>query len=633
MKLQAILAHFDGVQPDGSAFLAICPSHGDHDPSLRIARGENNSLLLKCRSQACSAEEICKAAGIQMRSLFNVTGWQAAGIPEQAVPAADLPAESVTRLAVYVDETLQRLHDGSELAGSALEYLRRRFGITPELAADLRIGLDPGSDAIDFEYTKATFRQVPRITVPFIDDFDGVARGLQGRALTSHRVRWSGLYAYSGKVPWHKHAYLHGGANTDVVIITEGPGDGLTAVGAGHDAIVVAGASNGNQSLAEMLAPHLQGRRVILAGDADNSGSAFSTRLGEALASHGIDTRRLALPGPGDDLSKWYERDGVKFAGLLYQAIRDAVPFAVRETVNNEEEDSAGGELDYVARHPHTDLGNTKRLYDRLNGLVRYTDAAGFFLWDGSYWAHDGRSQVRTEAQAVADDVYYYAQSLPADHPYKKAWLKFAHTTQSSASIAAMVRDLEAMSGVHCDINDFDASPDLLAVQNGVLDLRRGELVDPDPEMKLSRRLGVTYDPDAKAPRWSGSWRRSSRTTQSLSPTCSGWSVMASPATRLSKCSRCCTERALMANRSSRRRSPKCSARSPSLRPSRRLRLSREAASRTMWRPSRDRDSSWLAKAIKDAISLKPLSNGSPVQIWFKPDSCAKSSSSSNPHS
>src|SRR5690606_39334222 len=78
----------------------------------------------------------------------------------------------------------------------------------------------------------------PRLVVPFRDPA-GVPRGFQARALDdSAKVRWLGPKNPDGAA-WSKLAYFPGSAGWEEVIVTEGPGAGLTACALGYDAIAI----------------------------------------------------------------------------------------------------------------------------------------------------------------------------------------------------------------------------------------------------------------------------------------------------------------------------------------------------------------------------------------------------------
>ena len=78
----------------------------------------------------------------------------------------------------------------------------------------------------------------------------------------------------------------------------------------------------------------------------------------------------------------------------------------------------------------------------------------------------------------------------------------FARQANSSRGIDAVLKELRALKGVAASLLDFDRHDHLLAMKNGVVDLRTGDLLDHDPDLLLSKRIDVAFDPAARAPRW-----------------------------------------------------------------------------------------------------------------------------------
>src|SRR5262249_5324349 len=68
--IDLVLSHLKGVRKIDSCWIALCPAHDDHEPSLAVAVADYGKVLLNCRSQGCSVEAICKAMGLQVRDLF-----------------------------------------------------------------------------------------------------------------------------------------------------------------------------------------------------------------------------------------------------------------------------------------------------------------------------------------------------------------------------------------------------------------------------------------------------------------------------------------------------------------------------------------------------------------------------------
>ena len=63
------LGKFEGVQQSGGGWIARCPAHGDDNPSLSIARGEDGRWLVHCHA-GCSAEAVVAAVGLKMADLM-----------------------------------------------------------------------------------------------------------------------------------------------------------------------------------------------------------------------------------------------------------------------------------------------------------------------------------------------------------------------------------------------------------------------------------------------------------------------------------------------------------------------------------------------------------------------------------
>src|SRR5262245_44730707 len=68
--IDLVLQRLKGIKKTANGWDAVCPVHDDHDPSLGVAVTEDGTVLLKCRSQGCSAEAVCKAIGLKLADLF-----------------------------------------------------------------------------------------------------------------------------------------------------------------------------------------------------------------------------------------------------------------------------------------------------------------------------------------------------------------------------------------------------------------------------------------------------------------------------------------------------------------------------------------------------------------------------------
>jgi phage/plasmid primase, P4 family, C-terminal domain len=534
VKFTAILERFAEVseETDGG-YLALCGAHQDSRPSLRVWCGDDGKVRLTCRA-GCSTDDVRKAAGLSWSDLFNAEA-DATVVPK-ARPEL-ISGETIADLTAYVAATSAALPQSK----AADEYLFRRFGLTSLDAAEFGIGFDDDpANLCQFKHRSAAFTRYPRITVPFLG-FDGVARGLQGRDITGRcAMRWVGLTNPQGQ-RWAPYGTFQGAGGYSVVIVTEGPGDGLTALSVGYDVVMIRGAALATSpELHEELARGLRNRLVVVAGDSDAAGQRFNTTLADGLRPYGIAVHALAVGGAASDLSAWREGDPSGFASALHSAVKAAEPIregesgSVREgirgssadgtnggaspAVANPASDSADGDTGALipggdeaaravalverlaTRYGSSDVLNAHALVTFTGGRIKYAAGLGFYVWNGRIWE---RSETR-----VRQAVHYMGAALAVaasevgDDDARKRLARAAKGFTLTRNIDSLMRELRAVPSVHVDVADFDARPHLLSFRNGTVNLRTGELRDHDKADMITYALDLDYVADAEAPRW-----------------------------------------------------------------------------------------------------------------------------------
>lgn len=496
MKLSDLLTRFEDVVEDTDGYLVHCPAHSDSRQSLRLTVSDSGKVLVRCRA-GCATPKVMESLGLSMADLATMEAGEV-DLDRRAV-SKDTPASpaDVAALAVKLDGYASALARGTEDDSPALEaqaYAAERFGVSGDEA--IRHGLGYADD----------LGGGPRLVVPFRDR-EGVARGFQARALDKDAaVRWLGPKSPDG-ASWAKVGYFPGSAGYDEVLVTEGPGDGLTAAcGLGFDTICIRGAGlASNPAVIADVATMLGDREAVIAGDGDPSGRRFSALLAEALVAQDKRARVLDLPD-GLDLSDWRANDPAKFQGAALRAIAEAPSVKSRSAALLAWDEE---------RYALSDLGGARYLRDYVESIgsgVRYSEETGFYLLEEGVWRRDERQGVRTHAQAVADLVKNLANDATElavldgatkDDKARASRLRtYAKHSQTSRGLDFMIRELQAVRGVPCSIADFDTRPDLLACRNGVVNLRTGDLLPHDPALMITRRVDHEYDPDASAPRW-----------------------------------------------------------------------------------------------------------------------------------
>lgn len=150
-----------------------------------------------------------------------------------------------------------------------------------------------------------------------------------------------------------------------------------------------------------------------------------------------------------------------------------------------------------------TDLGNAERFIHEHGRNLRYSFRLGSWLvWDGTRWQPDeGGALVHRLAVTTVRDMYRAAGELD-DEKERKALATWAAKTEDRKRLTAFQDLARLQEGVDVQVENLDPAPWLLNVLNGTLDLRTGELRPHRREDMLTKLVRVTYDPQARAPRW-----------------------------------------------------------------------------------------------------------------------------------
>jgi putative DNA primase/helicase len=146
------------------------------------------------------------------------------------------------------------------------------------------------------------------------------------------------------------------------------------------------------------------------------------------------------------------------------------------------------------------DIGNGERLACRHGARLRHVKEWGWLVWNNFYWEQD-RGNVAMLAKETARSIFAEAAAAE-DDTIAKALANHAKATASRSRREAMVDACASEPGIPAAPKDFDRDPWLLNVQNGVLNLRTGELQPHDPQALLTKMAGTEYHPEATCPTW-----------------------------------------------------------------------------------------------------------------------------------
>lgn len=480
------------VLDESGGVLVHCPAHGDGRPSLFVSLKPDGRALVHCRA-GCPTKKVLEAAGISLSDLFGVDGEPTLS----NAPVVELSPGAVAALNTYLTAASARFAESS-----AARYAAERFGISADVARQLRLGYDDGTVSVGRarDYRTKAYSAHPRLVVPFLD-WAGMPRGLQGRDLSGNcPARWLNLASPDG-MRWDATGVFRSGDSYPTVIVTEGPSDALAAVGAGYTAVAVRGAGVARaERTARELADGAEGD-VVLAGDNDAAGATFNAELGAQLKALGITARVLRIPAEFNDLAEWREADPENFAAALHRAVGHAAEWAPADT---EPEPPTPVRRKGGAAMLGTDIDNARKALAVVGPDTFHVDGVGFLSWDGRVWRQMSTTRERAIGHRVADvmsaELAEIKSTFGTESPQYKEAFRSTRRMHMDSGIRAALDNLRTITAA--DIAEFDARRHLLTFRNGTVDLRTGELREHRRDDRLTRFVDLDYDPDAEAPRW-----------------------------------------------------------------------------------------------------------------------------------
>lgn len=289
--------------------------------------------------------------------------------------------------------------------------------------------------------------------------------------------------------------------NSEWVLVLEGEKDCETARSLGLVGTCNhAGAGEWDDSYSRTLA----GKNIVIIPDNDSPGREHAETVRKSVFPFAKSVRVLDLPGvpPSGDLTDWVSTGGT--AAELRELIERTEPIKPGELVNETELVSA----EYG---PH-DEGNALAVRRLYGDRIRYTGGFGWMYFTGSHWstgeiAESAVNRIILEVlarrrSAAIRAQYEELQKAGKGGEDKKS--RFETIIEKSSPSMSRVNAVRHMlkNYVTTNENEFQNTPGLLNVKNGVIDMRTGAIYPHSPAYGFTYVLDVDYEPGARSERF-----------------------------------------------------------------------------------------------------------------------------------
>lgn len=125
-----------------------------------------------------------------------------------------------------------------------------------------------------------------------------------------------------------------------------------------------------------------------------------------------------------------------------------------------------------------------------------WSNGLGWLGWDGKRWASVTRETVTEAVRQAVRSIYLHA-APNAVTPAELATLKPLLSAGKVGNVADLMRGILEVSP-----SLFDSHPDLLNVQNGIVDLRTGDIQPHDPALRLTKITRGRFGLNTTHPDW-----------------------------------------------------------------------------------------------------------------------------------
>ena len=149
-----------------------------------------------------------------------------------------------------------------------------------------------------------------------------------------------------------------------------------------------------------------------------------------------------------------------------------------------------------------SDIGNMERFITKHRRHLRYvSDRNCWAHWNKSFWSFGAKETAYELALQTIKSIYdeITACSVEAGAAELRQW---ARASRSKAKVSNILSMASQHPDMVCKSQDFDRHPYLLNCQNGVLNLKSGELGFHSADLMLTQITNVKYDQSKKAPRF-----------------------------------------------------------------------------------------------------------------------------------
>ncbi|KFN01071.1 DNA primase [Bacillus clarus] len=155
--------------------------------------------------------------------------------------------------------------------------------------------------------------------------------------------------------------------------------------------------------------------------------------------------------------------------------------------------------IDEVPRFHLTELGNAERITYYHGKNIRHCNELEWLIWNDKQWHEDSKRQIEALTAQTLRNLYKEAE-VEQDKSLAKQLYSWAKKCEKRSIRVSSILDVRPMVSVKK--KELDAHSFLFNCENGVVDLKTGELSPHDRELLITKISPIKYEKEAKCPNW-----------------------------------------------------------------------------------------------------------------------------------
>ncbi|MGF9601345.1 phage/plasmid primase, P4 family [Bacillus subtilis] len=146
-----------------------------------------------------------------------------------------------------------------------------------------------------------------------------------------------------------------------------------------------------------------------------------------------------------------------------------------------------------------TELGNAERLVYYHGKNIRYCNELDWLIWNGKMWEEDSKRQIEALTAQTLRAIYGEAKATEDGYRKKQLndWAKKCERRNIRMNTILDTRPMVAVRKQELDSHKY-----LFNCENGVIDLKNGELLPHDRDFLITKISSVAYQKNADCPNW-----------------------------------------------------------------------------------------------------------------------------------